>query len=150
MTEATKVSAPLTAVDAELGETVTDTSGGGSGLETVTVATAQREGSATLVATTWKVPADAGALYLPEASMVPPPLSRTDQLTALDWPPDVPDTVAAKRTVAPVVVLTVAGLTETEIPGAAPETVTVASPDRVRSATLVATTWKVPGVAGAV
>ena len=38
---------------------------------------------ATLVATAWYVPAAAGAAYVPPASMVPPPLSCTDQVTAV-------------------------------------------------------------------
>src|SRR6201989_767925 len=84
--------APLTVVDAEAGETVTEMFAGGA--ETVTVACPDFDGSATLVATMWKVPVFAGAVEWPAASTVPPPRSRTDQLTAVDWPGDVPVTVA--------------------------------------------------------
>ena len=45
----------------------------GAGAVTVTVALRDFEVSATEVATTWYVPAPAGAVYLPEASIVPPP-----------------------------------------------------------------------------
>src|SRR4029453_14712389 len=52
---------------------------------TVTVALSLLEGSATLVATTWYVPAEPGALYWPEPSIDPPAApSWTDQVTAGD------------------------------------------------------------------
>ena len=48
---------------------------------TVTVAVSLFDGSATLVATTWYVPAAAGAVYWPDESTVPPRTSCTDQVT---------------------------------------------------------------------
>jgi len=48
---------------------------------TVTVAVSLLDVSATLVATTWKVPVFAGALYFPDASTAPPPASGTDHVT---------------------------------------------------------------------
>ena len=52
---------------------------------TVTVAVALFEPSATLVATTWKVPGFPGAVYLPEPSMLPPfAPSWMDQVTSVD------------------------------------------------------------------
>ena len=80
-------------------------------------------------------------------STVPPADSCTDQVTAVDWPPVVPVTVALKTTVPPAFVVAVAGAMETAMLGI---TVTVALACFELSATLVATTWKVPGVPGAV
>lgn len=68
-------------------------------------------------------------------------------MTALDWPVPVPLTVAAKSCAPPVVRATVAGVTTTWMFGV---TVTVAVSNLVGSAALLATTWKVPGTAGAV
>ena len=65
----------------------------------------------------------------------------------MDSPDEVPLTVAAKLSVPPISVLAVAGVTLTEIGGV---TVTVASAVREESAALVAMTWKVPAVPGAV
>jgi hypothetical protein len=119
------------------------------GTETATTAVALLLVSATLVATTWKVPADAGAVYCPEPFTLPPPDSCTDQVTRVDWPELVPVTVAVKLTVPPVVVEALGGAMLTEI-AAGWVTVTVAVALLVVSATLVATTWKVPADAGAV
>ena len=81
--------------------------------------------------------------------MLPPEApSWTDQLTAVDWPPRVPVTVALKLAVPRACTEVLAGETETPIAGAV--TVTVALPARVASATLRATTWNVPVLAGAV
>jgi hypothetical protein len=60
LTVAEKESVPFVLVEAEAGETVTVMVGGGA--ETVTVACPDFDGSATLVATTWNVPALAGAV----------------------------------------------------------------------------------------
>ena len=65
---------------------------------TVTVALAVLLESALLVATTWKVPAAFGAVYLPVLSMVPPPFSCTAQLTAVFCDPE---TFAVKGCVPP-------------------------------------------------
>jgi hypothetical protein len=54
---------------------------------TVTVATSLADGFATLLAATWKVPGCAGAVYVPETSTVPPPLSCTDHVTLGVVPP---------------------------------------------------------------
>ena len=82
--------------------------------------------------------------------MLPPAApSCTDQVTAPDCPLTVPVTVAVKDMVPPGLTEALAGDTETLITGGA-VTVTVATADRVGSATLVATTWKVPAVPGAV
>ena len=82
--------------------------------------------------------------------MLPPAApSCTDQVTAVDWPPLVPETVAEKLMVPPVVTLALAGVTLTEI-WAAAVTVTVAVAVFDGSATLVATTWNVPAEPGAV
>src|SRR5215468_11990032 len=97
----------------------------GGGAVTVTVALLDFEVSATEVATTWYVPAFAGAVYMPEELIVPPPASWTLQVTAVDWPAVVPLTVAVNETVPPVVVEAEGGEIETEMTGAA-VTVTVA------------------------
>ncbi len=78
---------------------------------------------------------------------MPPPLSWTDQVTAVDWPEVVPVTVAVKVSVPRISVEAVRGETVTAMFGL---TVTVAVSFLVGSATLVATTWKVPAVPGAV
>src|SRR5690349_9865145 len=112
--------------------------GGAGGAVTVTVAAANSLLSATLVAMTWNVPALEGAVYVPAPLMVPPEdPSWMDQLTAFDCP--LPSPVAEAE----------AGATDTVTFGAA-VTVTVAWPLFELSATLVATTWKVPGDPGAV
>lgn len=67
---------------------VTPTTGG---CETVTTASADRSGSAALVARIWNVPGDAGAVYWPPEVMLPPPASSTDQTTV---PLALPVTVA--------------------------------------------------------
>src|SRR6267142_889328 len=78
---------------------------------TVTVALSVLEGSAMLAATTWKVPATAGAVYLPEASIIPPPTSCTDQRTSAELPPL---TAAAKERVALMARAACCGVTVTE------------------------------------
>ena len=69
-------------------------------------------------------------------------------MTAVDWPLTVPVTVAVKETVPRACTDVLAGDTETLITGAL--TVTVALPAREGSAMLLATTWKVPAIPGAV
>src|SRR5512137_3030266 len=73
----------------------------------------------------------------------------TDQVTAVDCPAVVPETVAEKVRVPPVVMEAVAGDTLTVTTGAT-VTVTVADPLLVVSAALVATTWQVLADVGAV
>jgi hypothetical protein len=63
----------------------------------------------------------------------------TDQVTEVDWPAVVPVTVAVKGTAPPVMVEALVGDTLTAMTGAA-VTLTVAMPDLVESATLVAMT----------
>src|SRR6266404_1609235 len=82
---------------------------------TETAAIADLEGSATLVATTWNVPAVAGAVYTPAALMLPPPGSCTDQVTAPDCPAAVPVTDVWKLIVPPTVIEGVGGVTVTPI-----------------------------------
>ncbi len=82
--------------------------------------------------------------------MLPPgPPSCTDQVTAEDCPEASPVTVAVKLTVPPTLMVAGFGDTETVTTGVA-FTCTTAAAFRVGSATLVATTWKVPLDAGAV
>src|SRR5215813_5949975 len=116
-------------------------------VETLTAAT-----SLFVVATTWNVPAVPGAVYVPVELTLPPPVSCTDQVTAVDWPETVPETVALKVTLPPGVVLATVGEMATEITGGGggAVTVTVAVALLDGSATLVATTWNVPAVPGAV
>jgi hypothetical protein len=117
---------------------------------TLTVELSDRDGSATVVATTWNVPVPDGAVYRPPESMLPPAApSCTDQVTAVDWPLTVPVTVAVKDIVPPGLTEALPGETETAITAEA-VTVTVAVAEREGSATLVATTWNVPAPAGAV
>src|SRR5512138_733542 len=106
---------------------------GGGGM-TVTVALPDFVASATLVATTWYVPATAGAAYVPAASIVPPPLSCTDQVTPVSV---VFDTVAVKACVPPAGSVAVDGETCTAMGGGGATTVTAPAPDFVGSATLV-------------
>jgi hypothetical protein len=82
VTEAEKLTIPPVCVEADPGAMETVMFGAGV---TVTAAVALLDGSATLVATTWNVPAVPGAVYLPEPSMLPPLApSSTDQLTSVD------------------------------------------------------------------
>src|SRR5678816_107629 len=104
LTVAAKLTEPRVWVLAVPGVTVTEIGG-----VTVTVASALREGSAALVATTWKVPVVPGAVYLPVASTDPPPASRTVQRTDCDCPGVVPCTVAVSWTEPPARTLAVAG-----------------------------------------
>jgi hypothetical protein len=118
----------------------------GGGAVTVTVAVSDAAEFATLVASTWKIPATAGAVYRPVVSIDPPVASNTDQVTARF---EVPVTVAANGCVRPTPRVDVRGVIATVIVGAA-VTVTVAVSDAAGVATVVTTTWKVPAVAGAV
>src|SRR2546425_12699151 len=79
-----------------VGEIVTWTDGGGGGAATtVTSALSVLLGSACDAAATWNVPVVAGAVYAPEASIVPPAdPSTTDQTTSVS---SVPVTVATNR-----------------------------------------------------
>src|SRR5512138_1149211 len=80
--------------------------------------------------------------------MLPPSApSCTDQLTAVDWPGSVPVTTAVNAIVPPGDVCATAGEMATAIAGRV--TVTVALPDLVGSAALVAMTWNVPAIKGA-
>ena len=79
VTVAVKLTVPPVVVEA-LGGLIATAIGG----TTMTVAVALLLVSATLVATTWKVPADPGAVYCPEPFTLPPPDSCTDQVTAVD------------------------------------------------------------------
>src|SRR6267143_4024145 len=110
------------------------------------------DASATLVAPTWYVPTVAGAVYRPEESTVPPPSSCTDHVTAVDCPLPIPVTVAVNVTVPPGCADATLGETETAIGNGIGNgsTVTVAASFFEGFATLVATTWYVPAVAGAV
>src|SRR5438132_14214875 len=76
LTVAVNGSDPLATTEALRGMTATEMP---PETPTVTVAVSVLEGSAMLAATTWKVPATAGAMYVPEASIIPPPTSCTDQ-----------------------------------------------------------------------
>jgi hypothetical protein len=68
-------------VDVDAGEIVTEfTTGGGGGAVTLTVAEPDFVVSATLVAVTVSVPAVAGAVYAPDAVMLP---SEACHVTAL-------------------------------------------------------------------
>ncbi len=117
---------------------------------TVTVAEALSVLSATLVAMTWKVPALDGAVYRPDPLMVPPAApSCTDQLTAVDWPPLIPVTEAVKFTVPPAWVEAESGRDgDGDVRRGGDGDGGAALLEA--SATLVATTWNVPGVPGAV
>jgi hypothetical protein len=109
----------------------------GEGLDTVTTAVPLTVGDDTLVATTWYVPAVAGAVYAPEAEMLPPAApSWTDQVHAVLL---VPETAQVKVHDPPTTRLARLGLTDTVTTTAA-VTVTVAVADRVGSALLDATT----------
>src|SRR5262249_10599360 len=80
VTEAVKLRFPPACVEAEPGEMETTMFGAAV---MVTAAVALFEASATLVATTWKVPAPPGAVYLPEPSTLPPAApSWMDQVTS--------------------------------------------------------------------
>jgi hypothetical protein len=118
-----------------------------TGAATVTVVLADFVVSATLVALTVIVPADAGAVSKPAAVMVPPV---ADQVTVLLV--TVPCTAALNCCVAPVRIDGFAGEMETEFTtgGAGAETVMVAMADFVASAALVAVTVAVPAVVPAV
>ena len=83
------------------------------GTETETAAALDFVGSAWLVATTWYVPAVAGAVYVPSAATDPPVASCTDHATAVSL---VPKTVALKFCVAPTWTRALAGVTATTTP----------------------------------
>jgi hypothetical protein len=74
--------------------TATDDGGGGGGgggaggAVTVAAATSDAVGSATLVAMTWQLAAAPGAVYTPDAAMLPQPVgSARDQVTATFFAP---------------------------------------------------------------
>ena len=130
---------PPVSIEAEIGETVTET----TGALTVTVADADLVVSATLVAFTVKDPAVLGAVYKPDDETEPPV---ADQVTAvlLD-----PVTLAVNCCVPLVAIEAEPGAMETAtVCGAL--TVTVADADFVVSAALIAVTVNVPAVPGAV
>jgi hypothetical protein len=147
VTDAEKLIVPPVVAEAEAGATDTVTFGAAV---TVTVARPLFEASATLVATTWKVPGLPGAVYRPEPSTFPPDApSWTDQVTPVDWLESVPVTAAEKLVCSPATIDAVDGETDTATVGAA-VTSTVATAVFEESATLVATTCAVAGFAGAV
>ncbi len=115
-----------------------------TGEETVTAADADLVGSAWLVATTWKAPEVAGAVYVPSPPIDPPPISCTDQATTVSA---VPETEAWNLSEAPLCSAAFDGVRAMPI---GKETETAAEPDFVGSAWLVATTWYVPVAVGAV
>jgi Na+-transporting NADH:ubiquinone oxidoreductase subunit NqrD len=157
VTLAVNVSVPPTVVDALAGDTFTAvTVGLGGGLFvgaalTVIVADPALLGSATLVAVTIEVPAVVGALYTPDAEMLP-----LDERHVTARFVVVPLTDAVNVSVPPAVVDALAGVIATEftpdpvgtVVGAF--TVTTADADLLGSATLVAVTVPVPADAGAV
>ena len=146
------------------GFTVTAMAGeGGGGAVTEIVAVELAVVSATLVATTWYVPATAGEVYTPALVTLPPAApSRTDQVT--DWLLEFA-TVACSETLAPVVAVAEEGLTETVTGAGAGATLIFDQPQRgevfesafcadvvdaeVDGSLINATTVYVPGVAGA-
>jgi hypothetical protein len=88
---------------------------GAEELATVTVAVSFFEGFAALVARTWKVPELPGAVYFPDASTCPPPLSCTDHITAVDSPAAAPVTLALNVALPPGAMVAVCGAIETEM-----------------------------------
>ena len=135
---------PPVVEEAEVGEMVTEVTAGGA--VTVTAAEPDLVLSALLVAVTVSVPGFAGAVYRPAEVMAP---KAAFQVTAVFEV--VPLTVAVNGSVPVVSEEAVAGETMTEVT-AGPEvaTVTVAVPDLLESALLVAVTVSVPTLAGAV
>jgi hypothetical protein len=112
-TVAANVTVPATMVEAGFGEIETAMTGAAA---TVTTATSLLEASATLVATTWNVPATPGAVYVPEEDTLPPADSCSDHVTAVDWPAPRPVTAALNVTLAPGATETARGLTATDAP----------------------------------
>jgi hypothetical protein len=121
---------PPAATDAEVG--LIETATPGALAVTVTVALADFEGSATLVARTLKLPAVLPAVNSPAAEIVPPVAVHVTPVF------DEPVTVAANCFVPPVATDVEVGLIETATPGALAVTVTLALADFVASAMLVA------------
>jgi hypothetical protein len=130
--------------------------GGGGGVLTVTVADPLFVLSATLVAVTVCWPVVDGAVYKPDAEIVPtvllpPVIASTDQVTAVF---DVPVTVAWNCCAWPVLIVADFGLRATEMlgggGGGVAVTVTVALALFVVSAWLVAVTTCWPALDGAV
>src|SRR5262249_55083073 len=115
-----------------------------AGAATVTFALADFVESASLVAVTVSVPVLLGATYTPPALIVP---DAADQVT--DLSDTEPFTVAANCSVPPTVTDVLVGVMVTELT-AGVDTVTVAVPDFVASAALVAVIVTVAAVAGAV
>jgi hypothetical protein len=81
-----------------------------TGGTTVTVPCPLTAGAARLVALTWNVPADPGAVYWPLASTAPPAVSTTSHRTEVSA---VPVTVAANWALPPGAIRVEAGLTAT-------------------------------------
>jgi hypothetical protein len=129
--------------EAETGETVTEVTV--EGAVTLTVAEPDFVLSALLVAVTVSVPACAGAVYSPAEVMVPKAAFQVTEVLEV-----VPLTVAVNGSVPLVVEEAEAGETVTEVTVGGELTVTVAEPDFVLSALLVAVTVSVPACAGAV
>ena len=136
--------------DVLVGEIVTPVTVG-LGALTVIVADPALLGSATLVAVTIEVPAVAGAVYTPDAEMLPLEACHVTARLVV-----VPLTVAVSASVFPAVIDALAGETTTELtpdPGGTVLggfTVTTADADLLGSATLVAVTVPVPADVGAV
>jgi hypothetical protein len=116
LTEAVKVWAVPGAMVATPGEIDT----AADGAATATVATSDFVGSATLVATTWKVPAVPGAVYAPVEFTVPPPASCTDHVTEVAWVAAATVTAAVNPTEPLGATAGSCGLTDTVKPEAAP------------------------------
>src|SRR5438128_2961520 len=111
--------------------------------DTVAVATAILVGSATLRALTWNVPLACGAVHEPSCCIDP---ESADHCTRASF---VPETWAVNRMVD--CGETAASCGETLMATTADAfTTTAAWAEALRSALLVATTWNVPGAAGAV
>src|SRR5882757_3205841 len=101
---------PSVATEGEVGETLTELTGGVVEALTVTVAEADLVVSATLVAVMVAVPAEDGAVYFPAEVMVPDVAAQvTEVFVAVPW------TVAAKESAPLGGVLAVAGVTLTEV-----------------------------------
>ena len=121
----------------------------GGGAVTVTLAAPLLVGSVVLVATTWQVRAELGAVYTPAEETEPQPEpSWTVQVTDATV---LPVTAAANMNEPPAWTVAVAGFTATATCGAFLLTFTTLVPLLFTDAmALSARTWKVPSVAGAV
>jgi hypothetical protein len=119
-------------IDAEVG--LMETTTGGAAVVTVTVADADTLVSATLVAVTVYEPAVVGAVYKPEAEMLPP---LANQVTAVLLLPVID---VLNCCVLPTCTAAEIGVIDNVIAGAVVVTVTAADADFVESAALVAVT----------